>query len=272
MTAADNMIPVLCTLARHHGGDHDEHGVPAKRPCGEVVRYVEREAEEVVPPVDVGPSDWLYGAAQLEHNHAIEGIFPLTCPACSLLVVKATPEEPLPPPTPPDPGPTCADRCGPVEAWIGDPPPNWTPGMRPPCIACGAESGKDCAGTPPAPVPAVPAETPEEYVQRVAERATEDAMKMMVTAEPPALADLIAEAVFRAERVEEIAKEAEAAQKSVERARLTLSVVHSEVAKRAGKGALVDIGGRLFRSVAPRKKGGGDGEGLWRLDPVEVKR
>lgn len=45
-------IPILCTLARHHTGDHDEHAVPGRKPCGALVRYYEPEPEEQVPAVE----------------------------------------------------------------------------------------------------------------------------------------------------------------------------------------------------------------------------
>jgi hypothetical protein len=41
--------------------------------------------------------------------------------------------------------PSCADRGPAVRVWLGTPPPGWGPGMRPPCLACGAASGEPCA-------------------------------------------------------------------------------------------------------------------------------
>lgn len=54
---------------------------------------------------------------------------------------------PLPPaPTAPSSPVTCLGRGEPVKAWIGVPPPGWKPGMRPPCLSCGAEAESPCAG------------------------------------------------------------------------------------------------------------------------------
>lgn len=50
-------------------------------------------------------------------------------------------------------GPTCADRGGPATAWLGTPPPGWKPGMRPPCVACGAVAGAPCAAEAVASIP-----------------------------------------------------------------------------------------------------------------------
>lgn len=40
--------------------------------------------------------------------------------------------------------PTCAGRGAPVRMWPGTPPPDWKPGMRPPCIACGVGAAEPC--------------------------------------------------------------------------------------------------------------------------------
>jgi len=244
----DDRVPVLCTLAKHHIGDHDARGVAARSACRKVIRYepagtreehVQRESEEARDgdglPAEVCPVTYHGERCQgLVHHEKMSGyrghygengFFP--------------PEDPVSPPTPPI-GPTCADRGGVVKAWIGDPPPGWKPGMRPPCIACGAASGERCK-----------TEAPE-----------------------PTTADLIANVVKFAEHVDTFARDVAEATKFHASATETLALCRSALAKRIGKGSLVSISGSLFRSVPPRKpKGGGVAEdALWRLEPVEVAR
>lgn len=201
MTTADNMVPVLCALARHHTGDHSEHGAhrAARVSCGHVIRYEERVAEEVCPPVEpeaIGADG---------HNHVSEIFTPMTCPGCAAQAKENPPAGFFPPPT------------------------------------------------PPAPVPA----------------------------EPPPLADLIADVMAVSETIAVATQEAEQRERELASARHVrwqaenrLAVAQSNVAKRIGKGKLVQIGATTFQAVPPRKPKGGEvaADALWRLEPVEVAK
>lgn len=95
-------IPILCTLARHHTGDHDEHGLAGKRPCGAVVRTIERAPEEQVPVVEVPAREpGAGGDTEDGHNHFGEIFVPSTCPGCAAMGAPDAP--PSPPPVPAEP-------------------------------------------------------------------------------------------------------------------------------------------------------------------------
>lgn len=145
-------------------------------------------------------------------------------------------------------GPSCARRGGIVTAWLGDAPPGWKPGMRPPCIACGAESGEECRkAAPPG----------------------------------PSTADLIGNVLSVEGRRDGLLLAVREARDALDREERRLGDVQpdlegacSALAKHVGNGRFVQVGGTTFKAIAPRKPRGGElaADALWRLEPVEVAK
>lgn len=272
----DDRVAVLCTLAKHHLGDHDERGTAARSACRKVIRYKDPPLVPADVPLDSGAAETpeeadgtpflVIGATYACDHCKTEG------PAASENTWWH-----------PDVGDRCGDSCQPLARGYVHAPASL------PTLPEHNHFGESflpvtcpvCAG--------MANENPPLRVRPIAlilGGPSEPASLILADTGPasppePSTADLIRNIMSASETLSAAMGEAEEKAAEAERARAAADAAgkrHADaisvLAKHVGAGKLVLVGGATFKAVAPRKPRGGElaADALWRLEPVEVAK